>query len=79
MARTPDGLEQITDPQRAEDLYLLAEKRYYASAEGSPDDATLLLTMAVALVAKQLAGQYVKDQSVDDRLKQFLKNISTGN
>ncbi len=54
MARTPDGLEQITDEQRAEDLYLLAEKKYNESPESSPDDATLLHTMALALVTRQL-------------------------
>jgi len=54
MARTPDGLEQISDEQRAEDLYLLAEKKYYESPESSPDDATLLHTMALALVTRQL-------------------------
>ena len=50
MARTPDELEQISDEQRAEDLYLLAETKYYESPEYSPDDATLLQTMALALV-----------------------------
>ena len=54
MARTPDGLEQISDEQRAEDLYLLAEKKYYESPESSSDDATLLQTMALALVTRQL-------------------------
>jgi hypothetical protein len=54
MPRTPDGLEHIADAQRAEDLYLLAEKKYYESPESSPDDATLLHTMALALVTRQL-------------------------
>ena len=54
MARTPDGLEQISDEQRAEDLYLLAEKKYDESPESSPDDATLLHIMALALVTRQL-------------------------
>ena len=54
MERTPGGLEPITDEQRAEDLYLLAEKKYYESPESSPDDATLLHTMALALVTRQL-------------------------
>ena len=42
--------EQQSDRQRAEDLYLLAEKKYHES----PDDATLLHTMALALVTGQL-------------------------
>lgn len=50
MARTPDGLEQISDEQRAEDLYSLAEKKYHET----PDDASLLHTMALALVTRQL-------------------------
>lgn len=54
VARTPDGLEPITDEQRALDLYLLAEKHYYELPEASPDDVTLLQVMATALLAKQL-------------------------
>jgi hypothetical protein len=42
--------EQQSDRQRAEDLYLLAEKKYHES----PDDATLLHTMALALVTSEL-------------------------
>ena len=55
MERDVSGLERITDEQRAEDLYLIAEKHFYESPEDSPYDATLLLVMATALVAKQLA------------------------
>lgn len=54
MARTPDGAEKITDEQRALDLYLLAEKRYYEMPEASPDDVTLLQVMATALLAKSI-------------------------
>ncbi len=42
--------EQLSDGQRAEELYLLAEKKYLES----PDDSTLLATMALALVTRQL-------------------------
>ncbi len=42
--------EQQSDRRRAEDLYLLAEKKYLES----PDDTTLLATMALALVTRQL-------------------------
>jgi len=55
MTRDASGLEQTTDKHRAENLYLLAEQKYYQSSEGSPDDATLLLAMATALLAKQMA------------------------
>ena len=43
--------EQQLDAQRAEELYLLAEKKY----QESPDDASLLHTMALALITRQLS------------------------
>lgn len=54
MPRDASGLEQMSDEQRAEDLYLLAEKRFYESPEESPEDAGLLQAMGLALIAKQL-------------------------
>ena len=75
MARTPDGLEYISDEQRALDVYLAAEKKYHESPEDSPDNATLLLAMAVALAAKQLAKQSVKGENLNSEFEQLMENL----
>jgi hypothetical protein len=77
MARTPDGSEQISDEQRALDLYLLAEKKYYESPESSPDDATLLHTMALALLTRQLYRMHEQMQPLHKDIAMLRETMDT--
>ncbi len=52
MARDSSGVAHLSNEEPAEDLYIMAEKRFYGETERSPDDAALLQAMAMALVAK---------------------------
>ncbi len=52
----------ISDEERALDLYQLVEERYQALPDESSAGPTLLLAMATALLAKQLAQVNPKQQ-----------------